>query len=72
MIPDEIENNRVEKLKEINVTRENLNTLYLEKYRLEKELVTVSEGIRLARHVLAVKKTEADILQSQFWANKNG
>lgn len=72
MIPDEIENNRVEKLKEINVTRENLNTLYLEKYRLEKELVTVSEGIRLARHVLAVKKTEVEILTAEYWKNKNG
>ena len=71
MIPDEIENNRVEKLKEINVTRENLNTLYLEKYRLEKELVTVSEGIRLARHVLAVKKTEVEILTAEYWKNKN-
>lgn len=67
MTPEEIENKRVEKLKEINITRDNLNTLYLEKYRLEKDLVNISEGIRLAKHVMAVKKTEAEILQSDFW-----
>lgn len=72
MTTDEIENKRVEKLKEIQVTRENLNILYVEKYRMEKELVTISEGIRLAKHVLAVKKTEAEILQSEYWAARNG
>lgn len=34
MTSDEIENKRVEKLKEINSTRENLNVLCTEKYRL--------------------------------------
>lgn len=68
----DIENKRVATLKEINGTRENLNTLYLEKYRLEKELVTIAEGIRLAKHVLAVKKTEVEILTAEYWKAKNG
>ena len=72
MTAEEIENKRVEKLKEMNATRENLNTLYLEKHRLEKELVELSENIRLGKHVLTVKKTEIDILTSEFWSAKNG
>lgn len=70
MNSEEIENARVTKLKEINATRENLNTIYLEKYRLEKELVMIAEAIREAKHVLAVKKTEADILQSEYWRSR--
>jgi hypothetical protein len=63
----EIENKRVEKLKEINETREKINLLYEEKYQLEKRLVEISEGIRQGKHLLAVKKTDAEILQSEYW-----
>ena len=67
MTSEEIESKRVEKLKEINSERERLNLLYEEKYVMERKLVELSEGIRKARHMLAVKKTEAEILQSEFF-----
>lgn len=71
MTTDEIENSRVEKLKEINTTRDQLNVLYIEKHELEKRLVELSEAIRKGKHVLQIRKTEAEILQSEFWRVRN-
>ncbi len=65
--PEEIENQRVETLKKINEVRERINTVAKEKNRLERELVVVSESLREAKHTLAVLRTNADILQSEFW-----
>lgn len=70
MTPEEIENKRVETLKKINEVREQINTVAREKSRLERELVIVSEALREARHTKAVLTTEADILESEFWASK--
>ena len=67
----EIENLRVEKLKEINAMRENLNTAQIRKHELERELCEIGEAIRFAKHVLSVKKTEVDVLTSQYWQSKS-
>lgn len=68
----EIENERVEKLKKINSTREHLNIICSEVHDLEKRLVDLKEAKRQARHVLAVLNTDAEILQSEYWRSKNG
>ncbi len=70
MSPEQIENIRIEKLKKINEVREQINTVAKEKNRLERELVVVSEALREARHTKAVLTTEAEILESEFWAAK--
>lgn len=66
--PEEIENLRIEKLKKINEVREQINVVAKEKNRLEKELVVVSEALRQAKHNLAVLRTDAEILEAEFWA----
>ena len=70
MTSTEIENLRVEKLKEINATREQLNLVCEERHKKMKELEILTEAIRQAKHNLAVKKTEAEILQSEYWRSK--
>lgn len=67
---EDIENLRVAKLKEINATREHLNIIYLRKYELEKELVTLAESIREGKHILAMKKTECEILTAEYWRSR--
>lgn len=69
---DIIENERVSKLKEIIAAKENLNTVCIEKRNLEKQLEDLTEAIRQARHVIGVKRTEVEILESEFWRTKNG
>lgn len=67
---DEIETRRVEELKKLNEIRENLNIIQIKKHELEKELVEVSEVIRLARHTMSVVKTNIDVLTSEYWRSK--
>ena len=67
MTSEEIDNLKVEKMKELNVERERLNLLYERKHEIEKESVELSEGIRKAKYLLAIKKTEIDILTSEYW-----
>lgn len=69
--PEQIENERVEKLKEINQARENVNVLMVEKFNLKKRLVELEESIRQGKHLIAVKKSECDILTSEYWRARN-
>lgn len=66
-----VENERIETLRKINEIRENLNTLLVEKFNLKKRLVELDESIRQGKHLIAVKKAECDILQSEYWRLRN-
>ena len=70
MTPEETENLRIEKLKEIIEVRNQINTIEVEKNRLEKELVLLKENVRQAKHNLNVKLIEERILHSEFWKAK--
>ena len=67
MTSEEIETKRVEVLKSINDLREKLNLLQEERFIKEREIMSLAESIRQAKHLLAVKRTEAEILQSEYW-----
>lgn len=68
--PEVVENERVEALKKINEVRENVNVLLVEKFNIKKRLVELDESIRQGKHLIAVKKTEGEILTAEFWKSK--
>lgn len=70
--PEVIENERVEKLKEINRLREQLDLISEEKHKKKRELEDLTEASRKAKHLIATAHTDAEILQSEYWRVKNG
>ena len=68
----EIDNKKVELQKKIIADKNALNTVILEKVKLERQLVDLSESIRQGRFLISQMKAEVDILTSEFWKARNG
>lgn len=51
---------------------DNLNTVQLEKYRIKKELVELTESERKAKYVLSKLKVQEKIKTREFWKERNG
>ena len=65
--PEELENLRVIKLKEINELDDKINLFSAEIHNLELRLAEIKETRRQARHLKAKKKIEVEILTVDFW-----
>lgn len=69
--PEEIENERVEKLKERDSLKESMRVVHLEKLDLEKQVAELHKKMVEGRYALSRLNTEIEILTSQFWALRN-
>jgi|WetSurMetagenome_2_1015567.scaffolds.fasta_scaffold37234_3 hypothetical protein len=65
--PEDIENLRVEKLKERDALRDSLHVVQLEKLDLEKTLVEYRKKISEGRHAISRLNCEIEILEMRFW-----
>ena len=70
MTSEECETLRIEKLKELNADRERINLALEKRFQLQKELLEINETIRMGKHLLAIKKTEIEVLTAQYWKSK--
>ena len=48
----------------------NLNTVQQRQYQLKKELLEVSELVRMGKHNLSVLRCEKNILEREYWQSK--
>jgi hypothetical protein len=70
MNPEEIESQRVEKLKLLNEKRAQLNTVSIRIHELERELLELKEAKRKGRYELSILATETKILESEYWRSR--
>jgi hypothetical protein len=70
MTSTEIETKRVEKLKEINSKRDQINTVSERIHELERELLELKEAKRKGRYELSILANDEEILRSEYWSSK--
>lgn len=71
MTSDQISNEIVSKDKEILKAQEDLSVAQERQFHLKKDLLDVSEIVRLGKLVISKKRTERQILEREFWSAKN-
>lgn len=70
MTSTEIENRRIEKLREVGIKRGQMNVVSEAIHKLERELLELKEARRKARYELSILTNEEEILRSEFWGSK--